>query len=769
MRRGLDRLARRRKLTRGQTPPALDRSASSVLPKPSSTFNDGPSIDTLAPRPLSTSFHPHDDLADLWEEAIEQFKAVAGVDLTDKDAELHRRLEGCTDSPGVVTVLNETLEKFKAYRDPAPDSSGAKLRRVLRRTVRTVLRAGVVDASGEASAAMAIPGGKAIFVAMGVLLQATQGVSDRFDAVILLLQKFEAYMTRLDVRLQAPLVQATRSHTVKILIEMLGAFAIAIDMMRRHRIKHFISVLTGGGQDVSGALQRLETLQAEDTRLSLAELHLGVHSLSLSVHTEAARAKADVVQRIERATSEVTTRISADLQASKIFELSHKLDDFTASWAEWKRDSLAKTNTTSGSPPASISGLIGKLLEAFRDLPPSEQTVMRDAVAIIYSLAAYAAGGNSDTAWYAAILNPVAFVSAFLPMAAAYIGLYICWRQMRALQSPTVPPSPNELRLNTVVLIDVLGAHLVLSLDRCSSWADIHSLLLSHFADKDGVEYVRSHAYVIMDTAGQSEIVSPKLWALTVRAGMTLEMGIVVRQPSNLLRCPWCESVAQGASDSEDDVLKCRGCKRYFRASTAIPTKPDESYEQLSERRGEDASSVPTSHESSAGAEVADPDLDTIPDDGQVRRSVNTMALYRRIVVELLDHDAQSESAETQEPSQEPSNSVDYRNILLALVNNIGQPLQRQLLAQLRAKLPSTPQQELLALAHETRLLISELKNGSENGFHDDSTSTKEYKMQLHQAKLSLLTDFEHSFQVEVERRGVLLGSTVGSSAARRG
>ncbi|KZV63112.1 hypothetical protein PENSPDRAFT_657601 [Peniophora sp. CONT] len=230
----------------------------------------------------------------------------------------------------------------------------------------------------------------------------------------------------------------------------------------------------------------------------------------------------------------------------------------------------------------------------------------------------------------AALLNPAVFATTIIPLAMAYVAAFLC--------GVYVPRALGYSRSRTIIIIDVLGDHAIVPLDRYSKWEDIHRLLLERFADKNGAEYVRSRAYTIMDTGGESAIIKPEAWAQTVKEGMILEMSIVVRQPSRSLRCPWCAVAAQMP---DEEFLHCKGCKRHYRSSQ------DDISTEAGERvvYGHDTVLEPTTHANSAGPEAFSNDVDRMhgvvesnalnAEDTQSRR-IGDMKLFRRIIVELL-------------------------------------------------------------------------------------------------------------------------------------
>lgn len=132
---------------------------------------------------------PHIDSAEngfnqLWEEALARYKLETGHDL--EQAPFAEELFKCTSVDEVARVLNDRKETVKAFR-----AHGHKIRAVLTPIVRIMKL--FLDTGAEVAAAVSVflvtvtinnvliqvffcrqtgvPGGKAIFVATGVLLQ----------------------------------------------------------------------------------------------------------------------------------------------------------------------------------------------------------------------------------------------------------------------------------------------------------------------------------------------------------------------------------------------------------------------------------------------------------------------------------------------------------------------------------------------------------------------------------------------------------------------
>ncbi|KZV59739.1 hypothetical protein PENSPDRAFT_694885, partial [Peniophora sp. CONT] len=128
--------------------------------------------------PSDENFAQH-DAEDRWKQALETYRLETGHDLLK-----HSFAQDILSKTTVDDVMGR-LKLFMAFR-----ARGHKILGVLKPIVSVLLR--FVDAGAEGASKVA-PGGKAIFVAFGVLLQATKGVSQLYNAIESLLQKVRHY------------------------------------------------------------------------------------------------------------------------------------------------------------------------------------------------------------------------------------------------------------------------------------------------------------------------------------------------------------------------------------------------------------------------------------------------------------------------------------------------------------------------------------------------------------------------------------------------
>ncbi|KZV67549.1 hypothetical protein PENSPDRAFT_48192 [Peniophora sp. CONT] len=200
------------------------------------------------------------------------------------------------------------------------------------------------------------------------------------------------------------------------------------------------------------------------------------------------------------------------------------------------------------------------LMGCFWKLPPQEQVVLRQGIASLYAIAATSVSGGSDGNLSEVIvtgfLRPGAVLAAFFPMAVVFVAAFAFWKRFISKTQRSIPRSPGYAHTTSIFLIDIFGNTLVLQLDMCKSWDDIHTVLLKHFSGKQVADYVRSREYQIMDSRdSKMSVIKPQDWAQTVRADMTVEMSIIVQQLSRSPQCPWCDEMTP-TQDPDREMIK---------------------------------------------------------------------------------------------------------------------------------------------------------------------------------------------------------------------
>ncbi|KZV76368.1 ankyrin [Peniophora sp. CONT] len=219
---------------------------------------------------MSTLISSGDTFRDLWDTALKGYSDKTGIDLLKHDyAEL---FDECDSAEAVTAVIQDELQNFTKFR--AEDSKWGIVRQKLKMVVNFVLKFN--DAVAEAASSH-LPGGKAIIVAIGVLLAATKGVSENYDALVELFGMFSDYLERLSSRLTAGATMgpSKKKITVDVLLEMLTVLGIALKLVKGNRFKHWLKTIFGA-EDMTNAMFRLDKLTAREDRMIMSDIYADV-------------------------------------------------------------------------------------------------------------------------------------------------------------------------------------------------------------------------------------------------------------------------------------------------------------------------------------------------------------------------------------------------------------------------------------------------------------------------------------------------------------
>ncbi|KAH9166455.1 hypothetical protein EDB89DRAFT_218772 [Lactarius sanguifluus] len=177
------------------------------------------------------------------------------------------------DSPDdVLKLLEDKANAFRVYRD-----GNRKLINWLSPVVR-----GIHTLSGVLGEAIPFQPAKAIFVGMDVLITAANGVSSSYDALVDLFECVGNFLKRLRVYTDVPLTPSMTEIVVKIMVELLSAFALATEQIKQGRFKKFAKKLLGESE-IEAVLQRLDRLTQEEGRMTVAQTLEVVHGLMNNV------------------------------------------------------------------------------------------------------------------------------------------------------------------------------------------------------------------------------------------------------------------------------------------------------------------------------------------------------------------------------------------------------------------------------------------------------------------------------------------------------
>ncbi|KAE9383216.1 hypothetical protein BT96DRAFT_93836 [Gymnopus androsaceus JB14] len=129
---------------------------------------------------------------DLWAEAFTNYTSQTGRDLQDQTTQFI----DCHSVDDVVRILETRSKDLTTFR-----GKGKMIRALLAPVVRLIEL--VNDTAGEAAAATGVPGGKAVFAALAILLTAGKGVTRAYDILEDLSERIQDAVSRIDVHLQS--------------------------------------------------------------------------------------------------------------------------------------------------------------------------------------------------------------------------------------------------------------------------------------------------------------------------------------------------------------------------------------------------------------------------------------------------------------------------------------------------------------------------------------------------------------------------------------
>ncbi|VDB86855.1 unnamed protein product [Peniophora sp. CBMAI 1063] len=234
------------------------------LPRPS----DAPST------PIAVDDHPQRQFNGLWEDALRRYQAETGKDLRDLPAAKHFLSQPHT-AEETINYFDKQTVLFEDFR-----GSGERVRGVLKPIVDVV---SFLKENAEGAAAN-IPGGDAVFGAIGVLLKATRGVSEIYDEVEALLKLVTRYLERVKIHLEPPQTprEALQDILVDALVQVLIALALATKYCnesnsKRAAFKNFLKRSKDFGRvladkdDVKDVLDKLEKLSVQEAQIVNAD------------------------------------------------------------------------------------------------------------------------------------------------------------------------------------------------------------------------------------------------------------------------------------------------------------------------------------------------------------------------------------------------------------------------------------------------------------------------------------------------------------------
>ncbi|VDC05179.1 unnamed protein product [Peniophora sp. CBMAI 1063] len=264
------------------------------------------------------ALNPEVTFKELWAQAV---KKIEHSDIV-KSPRWNRMLEDmstCRSAQEVCMKMEKAVSALKDFR--RGNSQWANLRTRYLKPAAEVLFVINNAVSAVAAGIPGMPVGNTIFAMLGMLLEATKGVSERFEALSEFFEEMSFFWTSLKVRVDnrhQSVGPAAQTVDIAILAHLLDTIFLAIEIVSepvlRARLGFFWNALAKNDK-VQSALKRLRTLTDIETRAIAAEtqyLVSDVHAISAETKKviEAWREELSNVRQAEK-----NRRVLADVLA----------------------------------------------------------------------------------------------------------------------------------------------------------------------------------------------------------------------------------------------------------------------------------------------------------------------------------------------------------------------------------------------------------------------------------------------------------------------
>ncbi|KAI0268002.1 hypothetical protein BGY98DRAFT_1180547, partial [Russula aff. rugulosa BPL654] len=178
---------------------------------------------------------------------------------------LAAQLQSCDSPIAILSVLQDLIQQFDDRR-----SSDERLTNWLNPTVNVLYAFSNFIGQGVG---LVLSPANVVFSGIGILLTAAKDIDSNDDVLIDIFVRIEGFFKRLESYTEVPPTAAMTDVIVKITIEILSILAIATKEIRQGRSKKIVKKLLGGN-DIEGALKRLDTLTMEEARMAIAETRM---------------------------------------------------------------------------------------------------------------------------------------------------------------------------------------------------------------------------------------------------------------------------------------------------------------------------------------------------------------------------------------------------------------------------------------------------------------------------------------------------------------
>ncbi|KAF8261328.1 hypothetical protein EI94DRAFT_812071 [Lactarius quietus] len=216
--------------------------------------------------------------------ALADYAKQVGVDLATHP--LADSLRSCGSSIDVLKLLEDTVKKFKDFRDG---------NRKLINSVKPVVHVTHTLSAVLCASITLVPfkPANAIFTGVAVLLAMAGDVSSSYDALVDLFEYLGNFLKRIRIYSDIPLTPSMKEISVKIMVELLSVLAVSTKQIKQGRLRKFAKKLLGESE-IEGILRRLDRLTLEEGRMAMAQTLEVVYGLVSNVEVVINDGKASV-------------------------------------------------------------------------------------------------------------------------------------------------------------------------------------------------------------------------------------------------------------------------------------------------------------------------------------------------------------------------------------------------------------------------------------------------------------------------------------------
>ncbi|KAH8976898.1 hypothetical protein EDB92DRAFT_1021904 [Lactarius akahatsu] len=221
------------------------------------------------------------------------------------------QLQTCSSPTDILAILRTQVQEFEEST-----SGDDTLTKWLNPTVNVLYAFSA--ALGEGVGLVFSPA-KVIFAGAGVLLLAAKDVVASQDALIDIFERIESFFRRLEEYSEVPTTEAMRDVIVKIMVEVLGIFAVVTKEMKQGRAKKYLKKLIGR-RDIEDALGRLDRLTQQEVQMAIVQVLKVAHHVKDGVQTvgEQVQGVDDKVKEVDDKVIAVDDKVNLAVEDGKV-------------------------------------------------------------------------------------------------------------------------------------------------------------------------------------------------------------------------------------------------------------------------------------------------------------------------------------------------------------------------------------------------------------------------------------------------------------------